>query len=516
MNPVRLLIFMTNNNSLLFVLLALAALTSASGLHAQDQTDVLRYSRQFFPSNARAAAVGNAFGAVGANSVSPVVNPAGLGIYRKSEVSVTPGFEVANTKTNYLGSVNTDNSFNFNISQFSLVLNSIETKLGKPKQEGWAAYTFSLGLNRRRGFERRSLAQGNNTNNSILNGFTRRAEDRFPSDLGTQTIGGLAYQNFLISPFAGADSSSYFPSLETGDPNVKQERNFSSEGGVSDLYLSFGANYSNSLYLGVTLGFPIVNYEQRSVFSEQNNALQKANLNDSFPNFSSMKLERSLSTSGNGFYGGIGAILRPADFIRLGISIYSPTFYSLEDEYEYTLSAKVEDIPGSYNGELSTPEGNFSYNLTTPYRLNTSLAFFAGSLGFLSVDYQYQNMEKGRLSAEKFGFGDVNGLVGDLYEPTHQLRIGAEVRLDVFSLRAGYGYFSSPFKEKFTSFNQDGKGDLLSGGFGISLGDFNIDLAYQSKTLYNFYQPYEVDDDNPRITEKVTRNNLMLTGTYHW
>lgn len=503
--------------SLLYGILLASFVLPASLVHSQDQSDVLRYSRKRFPANARAAGVANAFGAVGANTLAPIQNPAGLGLYRKSEVSITPAFEVPVTKAQYLGSSNTDNSFNFNIGQASVVLNSIQTRLGKPKTEGWAAYTFSAGLSRRRGFEQRSLARGRNTSHSFLDGFAQRAEGRFPSGLGTQTLEGLAYQSFLITPFAGADSTSYYPSLEPGDPDVDQERNFTSKGSVNDLYLSFGANYSNTLYLGVTLGFPIVNYEQTSVFTERNNALDQANLSDSFPNFRSMRLKQTLNTSGNGVYGGVGAIYRPADFVRLGVSIYSPTFYSLEDDYDYTLSAEVEDTPGFYSGELSSPEGNFSYSLTTPFRLNTSMAFFANNWGFLSIDYQYQNMSKGQLSAEEFGFGNVNSLVEDLYQPTHHLRIGSEIRLSIFSLRGGLGYFSSPFNPSFTTFSNDGEGRLYSTGLGIDLNGFQIDVAYQSKTLYRFQEPYEVDEgNNPQIQEQVNRNHIMITGTYRW
>lgn len=483
---------------------------------SQDQSDILRYSRQFFPTNARAAGAANAFGAVGANSLSPTLNPAGLGLYRQSEVNITPALEVANTRSSFLGTTDNNNAPNFSINQFSLVFNKVETRLGKPKQEGWAAYTFSLGLNRRRGFKRRGLAEGTNTNSSILQGFTSRAEGRFPSNLGTQTIEGLAYQNFLITPFTGDDSTSYFPSTEPGDPNVRQERIVTSEGSISDLYLSFGANYSNTLYLGVTLGFPIVNYEQEVIFKETNNNLDKANLNDSFPNFRSMEFKKTLETTGGGFYGGLGAIYRPFDFMRIGASIYSPTFYSLEDEYKYTMSAEVLDNPGTYSGKISTPKGNFDYNITTPYRLNTSLAFFLAQRGFLSIDYQYQNLRNGQISSDNFSFGEINDLVGDLYKPTHQLRIGSEVRLGTFNLRGGYGFFSSPFQKNITSFKRDGKGYLYSAGFGVNLNSFTIDLAFQSKTLYRFVEPYSIAGDNPQIQERVQRSHFMLTGTYHW
>ena len=496
--------------------LVVGILMSFDPAFAQNQSDVLRYTRQFFPTNARAAGAANAFGAVGANSLAPTLNPAGLGLYRQSEASITPSLEITNTNTQYLGNSPDNNVLNFSISQFNVTLNNIETRLGKPETKGWAAYTFSLGLNRRRGFKRRGLAEGTNASNSILDGFAERAEGRFPSNLGNQTIAGLAYQNFLITPFAGQDSTSYFTSTEPGDPRVKQVRNFSSEGGISDLYLSFGANYSHKLYLGVTLGFPIINYEQKVIFRENNNNLDQAILNDSFPNFRSMRFKQQLTTSGNGFYGGIGAIYRPFDFMRLGVSIYSPTFYNMEDEFEYTISAEVLDLPGTYDGSLSSPEGNIEYNLTTPYRLNTSMAFFLGQRGFLSLDYQYQNLQNGQISSDNFSFSEANQLVSQLYEPTHQLRIGSEVRLGNFSLRGGYGFFSSPFKAGIASFDQDGKGFLYSGGLGIQLNSFHIDFAIQSKTLHRFVEPYQVEGDNPSIQEKINRTHLMVTGTYQW
>lgn len=505
-----------NPKWLIVVVLGLNFSLTIEDAFSQDQRDVLRYSQQFFPTNARAAGAANAMGAVGANSLAPAINPAGLGLYRQSEASITPALDFANTETSFLGGTNENNTLNFSISQFSLVFNKIETRLGKPREKGWAGYTFSLGLNRRRGFKRRGLAKGNNTRTSILNGFTNRAEGRFPSNLGTETIAGLAFQSFLISPFAGQDSTSYFPSTEPGDPNVSQERNFKSEGGVSDLYLAFGTNYSNKLYLGITLGFPIVNYEQQAIFTEQNNNLDQAILDDSIPNFRSMRFKQELETTGEGIYGGLGAIYRPFDFMRVGVSIFSPTFYSLEDEFKYTMSSEVLDIPGTFNDELSSPDGNFEYNLTTPYRLNSSLAFFLGQRGFLSVDYQYQNFQNGEISSDDFSFAEVNKLVNSLYEPTHQLRIGSEVRLGIFSLRGGYGFFSSPFKTDVTSFNKNGRGALYSGGLGIQLNDFTVDLAFQTKTLYRLVEPYQVSGNNPEIQEKISRTQLMLTGTYNW
>lgn len=62
-----------------------------------------------------------------------------------------------------------------------------------------------------------------------------------------------------------------------------------------------------------------------------------------------------------------------------------------------------------------------------------------------------------------------------MMKATNEFRIGGEYRIDRVSLRAGYRFADSPYKNKETI------GDLTSysGGLGYSFGASRIDLGYQ-------------------------------------
>ena len=86
---------------------------------AQNEVDVLRYSQLTFGGTSRSVAMGGAFGALGADFSSLSINPAGIGLYRKSEVSLTPGFFTQKTISIYNGETNYDSKPNFYFGRFA-------------------------------------------------------------------------------------------------------------------------------------------------------------------------------------------------------------------------------------------------------------------------------------------------------------------------------------------------------------------------------------------------------------
>jgi len=57
---------------------------------SQTVDDALRYSQQFYEGTARNMAMGSAFGGLGADFSVASTNPAGMGLFRTSELSITP------------------------------------------------------------------------------------------------------------------------------------------------------------------------------------------------------------------------------------------------------------------------------------------------------------------------------------------------------------------------------------------------------------------------------------------
>ena len=88
----------------------LAGLTKSA--LAQNQVDALRYSQVVYGGTARSLAMGNSFGALGADFSVLSTNPAGIGFYRGSEVSFSPSVFVAKSSSSYLGNPSEDVKYN--------------------------------------------------------------------------------------------------------------------------------------------------------------------------------------------------------------------------------------------------------------------------------------------------------------------------------------------------------------------------------------------------------------------
>ena len=99
--------------------------SSITGLFAQDFDDALRYSQIFYGGTARFMSMGSAFTALGGDISTLSQNPAGLGVFRSSEISVTPQLYHIKTTSDFNG-INSDYLYNFNLNQAGIVANIIE------------------------------------------------------------------------------------------------------------------------------------------------------------------------------------------------------------------------------------------------------------------------------------------------------------------------------------------------------------------------------------------------------
>ena len=85
----------------------LAAIVLMSSLFiqvsAQTAVDALRYSRTIAGGTARYMALNGAFGAVGGDFTVLSTNPAGIGIYRSSEFTITPSIFTGGTQSTFMG-----------------------------------------------------------------------------------------------------------------------------------------------------------------------------------------------------------------------------------------------------------------------------------------------------------------------------------------------------------------------------------------------------------------------------
>ena len=181
--------------------------------------------------------------------------------------------------------------------------------------------------------------QAENKSSSLLDQFVANANGNAPTDFD-QFSTDLAWQTYLINP----DSSGVYQYNHVV-PNygTKQRKLVETTGSMGETVISFGGNYKSKLYLGATLGIVRTRYSEESTFEEIDEQ-------DTIANFKSFKYGQNLSTSGSGVNLKLGAIVRPNDWLRVGVAIHTPTTISMKDQY----SSSMESWFFSFEGLLLT------------------------------------------------------------------------------------------------------------------------------------------------------------------
>jgi hypothetical protein len=191
---------------------ALAILPHA---HAQNEEDALRIGTLMPGGTGRSAGMANAFGAVGADPASIGINPAGFGLYRTSELSLTPLVEVNDAKATTYGTATGDTQTRFAIGNLALILNT-------PSNGGdWRSGTFGVVMDRQQSHNRRVQANGTRVPSTFLESLAIDAEG-----IGNDAVhdalpftSGLAWETFAINPLDPDDSlgTSYLPAIPFGE-----------------------------------------------------------------------------------------------------------------------------------------------------------------------------------------------------------------------------------------------------------------------------------------------------------
>ncbi len=478
---------------------------------AQDDIDAIRYSQTNIAATARSLSMGGAFGALGADFSTLSTNPAGIGLYKRSEFTFTPALENRITSTDYLGKNAQDNKYNFNLGNLGFVWAFPK----KNEKSPWKGFAFGLGYNRLNSFQSRSVYEGVNTKNSLLDSYVEEANGQNANTLydNYPFSSGLAYEAYGIDIYSN-DTTDYFSVI----PNAGelQRRTKQTSGSAGEVVLSFGGNYNDKIYWGVTLGFPYIRYNEDVIYEERdvNNTIQfdtnqVGTVYANAYNFESMTMSQTLSTTANGFNAKFGLIFRPVDFLRLGIAIHTPAFYSLHDEFKSSMTTHFEN-GSSYS--FDSPFGTYDYNLTTPFKAIGSAAFVYQQFGVLSFDYEFVDYTSAKLDANDYSFVDENAVIRNAYSQQHNLRGGIEWKYGIFSFRGGAGLSTGILKSSVSSKSTDQHKTMYSGGLGIREEKYFVDLGYAYSQSNEFYRPYSLENE---IVEgafsKIKDHRFLLT-----
>ena len=485
-----------------YLLIAVTLLVTANKSFAQYSQDAIRYSTFQAGSTSRIKGIGNAGTAVGGDLSSIGNNPAGIGFFTRSELSITPEFDFAKTNTSYLNQTNNTSKNSANIANASWVFYSrLNTPSGQDKDKGWLSLNFGFAYNHTNDYGENITASGKNNTSSITDYYANLGNSY---GIPNGSLQSWAYNQNLIDNYGTASSPNYKSNAFTG---VSQLNNIYRTGGESEFDVSMGANYSNKLYLGVGVGLTDMQYTSTNNFTEtgvasvlENSVAVNRNYNSNYSQFQ--------NTRGSGINFKFGAIYKPVEFVRIGAVITTPTFYSIDDSYNESLTTNLSSGTSYSNGPTNYP---LTYTLTTPFKAAGGLAIFLGQFGFISGDVEYVNYGSTRLqSNDDYDSSGDNTDIQTTYRSTINTHAGAEIRLPGgLFLRGGYGVQGSPLK-------QGGKDtQTISGGLGYHVGSYYLDVTYANITGSQLVIPYTAAI-NPVAVAGRTNNNVFLTLGYRY
>ncbi|MEI6433727.1 MAG: hypothetical protein WCP32_02705 [Bacteroidota bacterium] len=463
----------------------MALFLTAFTTYSQTAEDALRYSRIYYSGTARFNGLSGAFGAVGADFSTLATNPAGLGLYRGSEMTLTISPTIGHSSTTYNGSTATDNRVNFGLGNFGVVFN-----INTANQGNFGilkSINVGFGFNRQNDFNNLVVIHGLNNDNSLMKSYANILNDNqtppeyvnddYPFDIG------LAFGDGYNLVFIDSASGRYSCDAKYG--GVVQNKSISTYGSINELDFAISANLADKLYLGFTIGVPSINYYENSVYTE-------TDAKDTIRYFNSLKYDYSLHTRGTGVNVKFGMIYKPVDWFRLGASIHSPTWYpSMNDQWASVMQSSFTN--SSWNQTNYSPEGYYDYRLTTPFRAMGSIAFIIGQYGLISADYEYVNYSQARFNSSQDSYTDVNNDIKSSFQSWGNIRLGTEWRIMDFRVRGGFAYFSDPY---VTNVNSSARYQV-SGGFGYRSQLFFADVTYIWSKMQQAYYLYDANMVNP-------------------
>ena len=521
-------------------------------INAQDAFDVLQMSQTELRGSSRFQSMAGAFGALGGDLSTLTQNPAGIGVYRSSDLGVTLSLDFNSTKAG----VDKINETKFNVNNVGYVgairLNS----------ESVPNLNFGFTYNRLQSFNRHYIGGVANIPTSMSNfvadefvnvpGFTDGDlywdDDYNPYfdgyapwaavtmfDMTTQNGGYVGIINSNDGYMQGL-----FGQGTTGNAYYEVE-----ERGHADEYnIGFGGNIANKLYFGLDFGILDLDYKSYQTYEEDlNNAYVMADDIDLFTSpiinentRADWNLTNYLHTSGTGVNFKFGLIWKPIQALRFGAAFHTPTYYAMRATYLVGANLLAyEDNNLLYRASKNSNDGyNYSgtYTIKTPWHFMGSVAGVIGTNAILSMDYEYVANETMRIGDDRNNdYPDVTDNVKANFKPSHIIRIGGEYRLTPnWSVRAGYSYKTTQVEKGVDeyeyniatvgtnpAYQYDNAVHNITGGLGYRYQKFYADLAYvhkMRKSVYNAFSP--INDDygyEPNVSADVTDHNNRISLT---
>ncbi|TAE68706.1 MAG: hypothetical protein EAZ85_13915 [Bacteroidetes bacterium] len=479
-------------------------LFSSSHIQTQAQSyaeTVLQFSRLSLNGTARYQGLAGCNVALGGDIASASTNPAGLGFYTKSEISITPGLNIVNTETTFLRNTNKDGRTAPSLGGIGFVI-----ALPSEKKSKWRGGALAINATRINQFPFQFSYQGDNKSTSKTDWYADQARGIRTGDLENLDVGPnfypvstSAYYARLINPDLvlsngnpDPNNTTYFTYVRDANENlfgnINQKGTYRTSGGQTKWSIAYGGNYDDKLFIGMGIGISSLNYSRNKDYAEK--VLSNSSILDNY------KERDNLKTSGTGVDANFGLMYRPIEFLRVGASITSPTFYNVYETFDLTFDTQYYNSQNVLKTATEpTLPGEYNYSYNSPWRFNAGGSIFIGKYGFFTAEAEYIGYNamvlRGKNSGDLKADSD---FLNRFIKPVWNYRGAFEFRYDIYRLRAGYNYQANPYT---LVDNIDRNIHVFTGGIGIRKQTYFLEFALARQSTNSIYQPYVFSASSP-------------------
>lgn len=502
------------------ILFASALALVAVSAHAQDQYDLARYTANDLNGTARYIGMGGALGALGADITSMNTNPAGLGIYRSNDISISADLSMLNAGKD----LNINGTNRASLNQLGVAWASKYSNYSDLK---YINYGFSY---------RRSSNFFDDF--SVANNWEGEFSQTF--QMAEMTYGLKTTVDMPILPAVGVGAGTLVKNDDgtySGSGAYNTDYSSRSTGGIHEYDFSIAFNWNDKYFLGATLGYRHASFDRETWYTEYGS------------DDCSYDMYNYYSTRGDGMNIKLGGIIRPFDEnnFRFGVAVQSPTYFMMTDENGVEIN--TYDVDGKTNiGSAHSYVDPTDYRFMTPWKFNFNVGTTWENKLAIGAEYELENYHAFKLYDGTEGYENaftslVDSNVKNMLKTVHTFKVGAEIKLNPeIAFRAGYNYSTAAFDkgayrslieftdspvyvDTFTETSYSNQFDLhrLTCGFGYRTSSFYFDLAYQytmQKADFFAFDDYYEDGGKtyylPATEISKDRSRLTMTLGYRF
>ena len=525
-----------------YIFSSIIALGGVMTLNAQSAYDAETMTNTDLNGTARYVGMGGALGALGADLSTMGSNPAGTGLMRKSDFSISFGGVFTGNKgtlnhdagrasldqAGVLFALGGDNgsvkniNFGVNYQKRRNFLSNLDVDLNLNRgsqtfqlaQMADEAYSNGMEFGTltyatipiARKFDKSEVANINDVRNEIKNNCKYE-----------QGVLWDNYQEYMIgddkTPLSYADYEKKYEAYDKGNApgygyygTSADESNYrrATYGNNSQVDINISTNINDKLFLGLSVGIYTMSYDRQTAYFEKG------------VDGNGYQIDNWYHSANDGIDVKLGAIFRPFDDspFRIGFTVHTPIWYNIKENSTIYVDAT------NYNENAS-----FEYRFRTPWKFNFSLGHTFDNIFALGVEYELQDLASCKYynrPGDNLDFASSNDDLKANLTTQHTLKIGAEIKpSQEWSIRLGYNLVTAGIKKDAysspgynsayteTDYTNWGATNRLTFGLGYRFKGGYFDLAYQLQLQKGKFYAYDYEGVNHTKVSDMTINPVI-------